>query len=397
MSFTSTFKENDLLPWQAVAFCLAIFTYACFGSPTPDKPGLAEITVAFLLVVSISLPALKTIPASVMILAGYGLSIPLLTGAVMGHPTAYILRDVIAFAFLLLPVFYSTLFQGRLPLLILMVCFTGLAFSVRTLIPYGVDLFQPGLWLGQPPRDTLYLANSPEVLFTALLLSGYGAYMLWSGRSVPMGLCFLALAVLPVVAMTVMMQRAGLGCVVIAACLWGTTAFWLRPLRMAVLGACLCIPVVLMLPLMGIIFEELIAKTEMVGLNSRTREWDAVLGQISGSVWTLLAGAGWGATFENPAVANLPVNFTHSLLSSLLWKTGLLGCLLSGVYFWDLARGGLNAFGRYFILVLSLAAPLIVAVILYASYKSLGFGLLLLVLHLMVTQRKLEKNQGSMS
>lgn len=385
----NTFRQT--VPWQSVSFSVALILYAFAGSPTPDGLGLAEIATAALLLISMSLPALKKLPVPVAAFVFYGLSLPLLVGVVSGHGTASIIRDLIPFGFLLMPILYHH--QKVSPWWIVLI---GVVFAIRSLIPYKDVLEHPQIWLGQPPADLLYLANSPEVLFSALFLFGMGGFLIWTRRSFLIGFVMTVLSGVPILAMAVMMQRAGVGCVILAGLIWGAIGFWLRPAHMVVTGGLLLLLVLPFVPLMESVMGTLVMKTELVGLNSRSQEWETVFNHISHSPWTMLFGLGWGLTFENPAVGNLPVNYTHSLISAMLLKTGVIGVVLLLLYLWILAKQAVPELFRSPVLVVALAMPLGIGLLFYASYKSLGFGLLLLVLANSAFYRKLEKNQRDM-
>ena len=120
-------------------------------------------------------------------------------------------------------------------------------------------------------------------------------------------------------------------------------------------------------------------KTALVGFNMRAEEMAAAWRQISAEPGSLLFGAGWGGTFESPAVGGLRVNYTHSLFSAMLLKTGLFGLALAFTYIVGVgvafARAG---FGRA-ALVLAIGAPFLIDVVFYAAYKSLDFGFILLL------------------
>ena len=382
---------------RALPFLTALILYACFSSPTPDAFGWAECVIGILLILALGIPTPARIPAPEGILFIYGLSIPLIIGAVAGHDRGMILRDLIAFAFLLLPLFFAKTMQKHQGLMIGAVTIIGVVFSVRALIPYQGDLFHPSYWLGQPPRDLLYLANSPEVLFSALYMGGVGAWLIWSRKSTVGGFALCALASLPMLAMSVMMQRAGIGCVLIAGLLLTGIGMWIRPARtLVVLG----VIVILALPVMALaqdILAHLIYKTRLVGFNSRQDEWATVLHLVEASPFSLLFGRGWGMVFENPAVGNLTVNYTHSLFSALLLKTGLVGVGLCLLYIGVLIRAAAPILARKPVLAMALLAPLGIGFFLYASYKCLGFGLLLILLANQGSAENLDKNQRDMA
>lgn len=399
MSFTQAldpFRPATLLrqpvAWQSVTFALALILYALTGSPTPDQISIAEILTAALLIISISLPILTQMPVPAALLIIYGFSLPVLVGVASGHAGGAIIRDLIPFGFLLLPLFYRASF-----LLPWLVAGIGMAFAGRSLLPYKDTLQHPQLWLGQPPADLLYLANSPEVLFSALYLLGTGLVLIWSRKSLIGGFFLMIAASLPVLAMAVMMQRAGIGCMILAGMVWAAIGFWARPGRTLLTGAVASLLLIPFIPLIEALLGTLAMKTELVGLNSRVQEWSTVLDLVSQSPWALLFGLGWGLTFENPAVGNIEVNYTHSLISALLLKTGVTGVGLTLLYLWIFAKQCVPQLFRSPVLVLALACPLGIGLLFYASYKSLGFGLILLLLANSTFYRKLEKNQRDMA
>jgi hypothetical protein len=348
------------------------------------------------LITAIRLPDLKSLPAPLILFFGFGLSVPLFVGAVSGNEPLLILRDVIAFSFLLLPLLFMQTLKNHTELLPGLLVFTGCAFALRTLLPYGDDIWHPESWLGRAPADLLYLANSPEVLFAGIILLCGGVWRIWEGRAILSGSLMAGLAALPLLSMAVMMQRAGIGCVALSMIFLGCVGMCLRPATTALLIMCLGLLVLPLVPLLGAVVAVLWQKTEMVGFNSRIQEWEAVWAAVGRTPLTLLAGLGWGGSLENPAVGNLRVNYTHSLMSSLLLKSGLAGVALFLCYLWIIAKLSVPELLRRPILVLALGAPLGIGLFLYANYKSLGFGLLLLLLCLLPLQRKLEKNQVDM-
>ena len=109
----------------------------------------------------------------------------------------------------------------------------------------------------------------------------------------------------------------------------------------------------------------------------RWQEMQAVFGAINHSAFSLLFGNGWGAQYASPAVAGDIVNFTHNFFSGLLLKAGLVGVCLSLFYFGMLIRGLGSLSKRAPVFVLAISGPLLINLFLYASYKSLDFGLIL--------------------
>ena len=332
---------------------------------------------------------------------GYGLTLPILIGLVVGHSAKDLVRDIIPFVFLFMPLFLGWITNIRPKIVIGSVALIGIIFSLRTFYVYRDILFMPSLWGQGPPTDLLYLANSPEVLFSCLVCLGYGGKMMVERASRLKGFMLILISFIPLVAMALMMQRAGIGAVIIYILLALIFLLYTRPKIPIYFMIGICAMLALGWPYIGIVFQTLWQKTELVGLNARAEEWRAVMQILSQNPVALFLGIGWGGQFENPAVGGLTVNYTHSLISSLLLKTGILGTLIILLgCFSPVVKGGIafltDRFSRDFILMGAVIFPFMISVFLYASYKSLGFGLILLVFSIFLN-RKLEKNDKAVS
>lgn len=375
------------LPLAVVLICLAVFVYALAGSPTPDNPGIVEAVIGFLLIMAVvtSSPAralsflqertgfLKVL----QILFLTGLIIPTVSGVYLGNDRMLVLRDVLAFAFLGLALFLTDSFAAseRLQRILQnILVFAGLVFCIRTLVPAF------NFWV--PQGELLYLSNSPLSLFAAVYLAGYAWTSLEQpdrGNLLRAVLSLAGLAIL-MAAMMLDVQRATIGAVWISWVVLALNTLLFRPRRLlwpllAIGGIC-----VLSFPLLSTAAGALATKTAEVGMNARLAEAEAVYDVLAGYSPSLIAGLGWGSTLNSPAVGGQTVNFTHSLLTTLALKGGVilfvLGCLLALaglhqiflIFQWDKVRG------------LSLFWAFIIPVFLYASHKSLDFGLILLMI-----------------
>jgi hypothetical protein len=255
-------------------------------------------------------------------------------------------------------------------------------------------MLSPALWGQGPPADLLYLANSPEVLFSAIFCLLCGGQFLFSQRKALLGVGLVSLSFAPVVAMALMMQRAGLGFYLLNGLAGVGCLLYFYPKKAVIAFAVCLLAGYFLWPFISIVGQSLLVKTELVGFNSRVQEWAAVIDVLTGRWTYFLFGEGWGGRLENPAVGGLSVNYTHSLISSLLLKTGVLGgfIILSGVLK-PLVQAADAVRGR-FLLFSALLSPFLISTFLYASYKSLGFGLILLAFS-SSSSRKLEKNPVS--
>lgn len=379
--------------WRFGLLCVAILFYTVAGSPTPDNPGRVELMLALLLMAAalpgvagwLSLRGLAGIrnaevwQISAAGLLFFGLSIPLVLGVLGNNDTGGILRDLLPFLLFLLPLFFTDIFARRpdyYPVLLGVAVLAGLGFALRSL-PQALAVFDTA------PDPLSYLANAPTVLFAALLLTGKGLQGALAGpgwRARLTGALCLGLAALPFMAMAMALQRASFGYAAVFVA--GTILVILyRQPRRAIIP--LLIVGIFLLPFLheGIaIYADLIEKTKRTGLNMRVEELQAVWRAICESPLTMLLGQGWGASFESPAVGGVRVNYTHSLLSAMLLKTGVCGLILAVAYLCALGRALLRLAAGRALLAAALAGPFLINIFFYASYKSLDFGLLLLLI-----------------
>jgi len=394
------FTLKDLISdYRSLFFFLSFLIYGSFSSPTPDSPSWAEFSIFLFLALSFGGYASKIFISyqrpwqwAGLALLVYGLSIPtIMGGAINNNMPLVIVRDVIGFIFLTLPLFMFPFLQAnekRNDILLWGALFIGLAFSLRVLF---VDFS-----FTTSRQNLLYLANSPLVLFSALYftLSAYSLLIKrYSLAHIGRAGLYGFIALLPLLAMFIDFQRASFIAVFFALTTMMITNFYRKPIRVILSFFILLLIAVIGYELGQTIINSLITKTAQVGLNMRLQELTAVWEQISVSPFTLLLGHGWGAEFESPAVGNLPVAYTHSLISYMLLKTGLIGLCLTFIYM-------ALIFEKLISLVLNkdtefnaLLWPFIIPILFYASYKSFDYGLLL-TLVLVTTYRTKKKNKS---
>ncbi len=376
------------------ALLAALLLYAGLGSPTPDALTPALVLIAFFLAIACGAPGLMAcLPSAgsasplwqtaARALLVYGLTVPLLTALVAGNTPGLVLRDLAAFVFLLLPLLlvYALPAGDKARLWLAgMIAFIGFTFAARVALP----AWGPSLSWGHVP-DPLYLANAPSTLFAALLLLGYGGLFVACARrrrDVCAGLALLAAAAVILMAMMMIAQRAYLGAAGLSIGFWLVLLLLRAPGRLWRLLVLLIPAAVLAWPVLTEAGAALAHKTVQVGFNNRFEEARAVLESVAGRPGALWWGQGWGATFESPAVGGMNVNFTHSLLTAMILKTGLAGLALTLGLIGFLMAGAARQLRCDPVMALALGLPLVINIFLYASYKSLDFGLLLLILGL---------------
>lgn len=375
------------LPASFLFFAGAIILYALLGSPTPDNPGAVEIAIGALLILAVGTGGLRGVIdlrlertiflKSLQILFLCGLILPTVSAVYYGNDIWLIARDLSAFAFIGLPLFLSEKYATNnhvARLLPYLAVFAGLAFALRTLIPAF------NIWI--PQGELLYLSNSPLALFAGAFLAG----ILWNNLMTPtkkniliVFLCLAGLAIL-IAAMLLDVQRATIGAVFLTVAVLALFSFVTTPRRAA-------LPLIVLLGLTAILYplvsdtaQALAEKTAAVGLNMRTQEAMAVFNSLAAEPESLFIGRGWGSLFSSPAVAGLDVNYTHSFLTTMALKGGLILLGLAILTVLMAIYEIFLIFQRDRVKGLSVFWPLLIPVLLYASHKSLDFGFVLLLI-----------------
>lgn len=375
-------------------FIGACLLYGVLGSPTPNVPGVTEVLIGALLVLAVGLEGavfvFRSLRASRAFFSGavflfYGLSVPLIIAVSSGHSAVQILRDLAPFIFLFCPLFFLPLFRyqrRRVDVAVCCLLFIGAMFSLRSLAG------QSGVCVLFCQGELLYLENMPTVLFAGLFLIGGAMYVFMRGDrtgGLLKSLLVVCFALPPFFAMALTLQRASLGAfalyILIILCFY----LYYRPMRATWLFVFVVALFTVFSTVLSVSFlpvADIFGKTGLVGLNNRPQEADAVWRAVSENPASLFFGLGWGAHFNSPAVGGLSVNFTHNFFTTMLLKTGLCGLILSLAYIAGTAR----VLGRVVlcspVIGLALAAPFLIDITLYASFKSLDFGLTLLMINL---------------
>lgn len=380
--------QNEALSLRRVSLFFVMGLYALMGSPTPDHPGWIELLLGLGLIAFVGAsggmriisPAQPSPPFvnALRALVCYGLVVPTAVGVINGNDTLLAARDMLSFLFLALPLVLSfrdmTSASFRSLILGLACCIAAL-FSVRTLLPVL------NLWI--PQGELMYLSNSPLVLFAGVYAI-IGAWHAFETRAIVPAFFWMALSALICAAMLLDTQRATLLAMVLSLLMYGLYRFAKRPVNQI-------LPALVLIAVCGAgwvliydVFQLMAVKTQAVGWNARQAEAWAVYEALAKNPGAILWGIGWGGSFSSPAVAGLDVNFTHSFLTTLALKGGLL---LLGLGLWVLIAGCLSVLrlilsGREADVRIGLALgwAFIIPMFLYASHKSLDYGLVLMVM-----------------
>lgn len=384
--------------WRGLAFIAAFALYALWGSPTPNNPDWVEGAIALLLFVAVGWRIavenftfykhykLSRWELAAKILLIYGFTVPVLVGVIQGNDVGVILRDLVAFIFLCLPLFFVRFVagdKGRERIFFYLTLMVGLVFAIRVLVPHFL--------LFRNTTELLYLANSPLVLMSALFLAGAAGLQIYQKTTlsnlVKAGI-LISLASLPILSMFVDLQRASFAALVLSAVSLSAIGFVKAPKRMVFPFIIMGLGVLIFQDYFLHLISGVGAKTSQVGLNMRAQELQAVWESVSATPLNIILGLGWGSHFASPAVGELNVTYTHSFLTYIFLKTGLVGLGLSVIYLYFIFEKLVRVYLRCPVKGNALIWPFLIPLFLYASHKSFDFGVLLSLIIIMAGARE---------
>lgn len=399
---------KQLFSLRHICLILAWLCYGIFGQPTPDSIGLAESMIAVLLFLSIininNLFRYENMLKPLICNNGYYHIImllwfvyPVYTGFIYGQDLRFMARDIMAVFCLVLPFFLAHNVSDRTQSTLLWVgSAVGFFFAFREIMLHFSHIFLP---VSAVIPANAYLSGAVEVSLAACVMGHYLVQALLTcpgqdgWRKIPGNrirggilvgmLCGMMGMVLYSLYLT--QQRAALAMVFIY--IMGVTIFYVASSIRQASQRMKIIAVAIALGVMGLWFHAwigsaiapLLEKNRLVGNNARLAEFSTILEYIGADLVTAMFGMGWGARFANPAVGLWQVGYSHSLISYLIFKTGLAGVCIYGVFMWQCLRG-LGQRLRQSPALAACIPPLILSLTLYANYKSLGYGLVLTVL-----------------
>ncbi len=377
--------------YRTICLISACLIYAIFGSPTPDNISIIEIIIAILIALSIGVGRsydafVKNYNKRFWKSAGqifliYGMTVPIIIGVINNNSLTDILRDIFPFLFLFLPMFLLPLLRAKpyyFKNILLAIIIIGILFSLRSIMMRFYNrCFLPC------PDELLYLENMPTVLFACLIMIGTAMSRIIKGINIYNIAIFSLLVIIsliPITAMITTLQRASIGSIAIYIILLLGYYIFKNPYRAVIL---IIIGTILSLIInisFSSIFYELWNKTQNVGFNMRFQELATIWDIVTTNITVFLFGIGWGGQFYSPAVGGLSVNFTHNFFTTLLLKTGILGVISCIAYIAGLLERLSRVVIKNPVFGLALTFPILIDLTLYASFKSLDFGLVLLLI-----------------
>lgn len=431
---------------SSIFIVLGLLFYA-LTTPCPHKLGLIQVAVALCLAASViaskprwilSRDALRDNSAYLFLggtaqFAAIIFFIIAVFGAVSHLDSGLTLwmlgRDILPYFFLILPLLFTNIGHGtarRLTIVIpIIVSFVGVVYSLKFI---GSVLNQAGSiphYLGDQinaytcncvqyrvSRDAYCFPFDPAVQFSAVFLMLRAVKQIASAnkRAVLQGVVIAILSALPIMAISLLLNRAMLGLICVALVVYCATSRR-RIFAAIVVASVLTITILAVGTLITVTPDEvstvtqeevstvtqdevpavapnsaslsdaLLEKQKLLGFNNKAGELISLFQDLSKSSWSLVFGLGWGGQFYSPAVGQV-ASFTHSLISYAVLKAGFLGLLLLGIYLLWIACTYFKIkrpFRRIFSPELyAINCVILISLLFQPTYKTPTYGVLLL-------------------
>lgn len=383
---------------RVLALVAAVVLYGVLSWPAPPEVRVVEVAIAALLVAAAGIarpwavvsghalhrPGAPPWEATAVMAFAALLWPPLARGLALGAGMADVLRDVVPLIYLFLPVLLVPVLRRAGPraatALAMALAAAGVLFALRWW--RQADWGFGAVGARAMSDGARYYLNAPSVLFAGIALplaslglAARGGLWRWG-----MALLLLVPAALCLGALAGAVHRMALGMAVLAFAAAG--AWWLRRRPWLVLGwaAAALAATLLSDGLLTGAVQQVAEKSRLTGANTRFEEAAAVVELVGGSPWSLLIGEGWGALIANPAVGGWRVSYTHTLLSYVLLKAGLLGLAALLAYLLSLVPAALILLRGSPPMAWAVLPPLAMSLGLHTSFKYLDCGLLLTLL-----------------
>ncbi|MEZ5528806.1 MAG: hypothetical protein R3E57_02505 [Porticoccaceae bacterium] len=370
---------------SALLWFVILFLYSVFSSPFPKVPGLVEMVLGSGLIVAVlshkNLFALlqgrvkreDVFSLVSLIIFTYFLIVPSLNFVLGDWELNDYVRDLVPLIYLSLPflIRHGSISSDSRNIFLFGLIFSGVAFSVRYFYESGLQLNQIGKIVcfdndGYYPFD-------PTVTFSMI----YCLCCAFLGKvSLLLRILLMTSGLVCAAALFGVAQRAPIGLLILSMSIlfFAETAF----MRLFVV---LLVAIAVWIFFEGAIesvFSVLIEKQLVYGDNNKIAEFKDVLSALD-TPTKIFFGLGWGALFDSSAYDGLTSN-THSIISYFIVKTGAIGSLFLFIYISFFLVSAVKLFLNDRVLALSIVSALFIGLLLQPTYKTLSFGILLLVL-----------------
>lgn len=391
------FRWRQILLYDksSIFMVLGLLFYA-LTTPCPHTLGLIQVAVALCLAASVIASNPRLIYGSdalsgnsAFLLLGSGAQFAAIIffliaifGAVSRIDSGLTLwmlgRDILPYFFLILPLLFTNIKHEtarRLTIVIpIIVTFVGIVYSLKFIgsvlnqagsIPHyladQINAYTCNCVQYRVSRDAYCFPFDPAVQFSAIFLVLRAVKLIASAsrRPVLQGVVIAMLSALPIMALSLLLNRAMLGLICVSIIVYCARSIRRIFAAIVVVGI-LTITVLIVGTLNTVMQDEvstviqeeistvvpnsvsappnsaslssaILQKQKILGFNNKTGELISLYQDLSKSTWRLIFGLGWGGQFYSPAVGQV-ASFTHSLISYAVLKSGFIGLVLLGIY-----------------------------------------------------------------
>lgn len=370
-------------------FISSILLYAIFSFPFPKNPGITEIIIGVLLVKStgikgvfglLSFESNEYEQQKIRFAFWYLLFIPTITMLVNGWELNDYVRDIVPLVYMFLPLLVFSNIKSSKHILMLphILSVAGLFFSVRFFIETESTPFDVGgsiLW-----DNKKYFSYDPAVLFGAIwFFIRAGEVFSRSIINTLLSLCYFFGSFICLTALAGVVQRAPLALFALACGIYFMKSNIPKVYKLLIISLLFIVSFEYLGDLIFNVLDMFYEKQQLHGLNNKDSEFSAVFELMSLGLSSTFFGVGWGGVFYNPAYGMLMSN-THSIVSYALIKTGLLGMLAFVFYASRIVRDILTIFKYDIGVTLASSFSLAIGLFFQPTYKTLSYGVILVII-----------------
>jgi len=366
-----------------------------FSFPWPKEIGVVEALLAVALVFAFY-------KGYILLLYKLNLSylfvlvfIMLFVIGVLSNPLGDVIRDMISYTYLGIPLafyyknrlFFKHVHKNSnyndvifLRFLVLFSC-TGLLYSLRAIWPfiktYGLDL--SGIYKSQLFPHTDYIFLDPSLVFGASFICVYGISKL-KYNDFSIGLLYLILSLLIIAAPFFATIRAPVSMYVLIAL--SAIIFTYKYKSLMLLPG-----IIIIIYLFSGLAENMLIKHNEVGGNAKIDEVVIIVNyMLEQPIYNILFGSGFGSVYYSPILETY-VRFSHNVFSYGFFKGGIALLLVITVLFiWIVTSATVKLIRAFkvndtlaFASLISFLASFLISTLLEPGYKTLDFGLLMIV------------------
>lgn len=405
-------KIKNYFDFNTIVVSIMLLIYAFFSSSTPDKIGVAEAIIAFILVLVIVKNSFSKIFDIKMNLRIFGifyiffiymLIVPTFTGIVIKmNDIINFFRDFIPFLYFFLPIFFIP-FMRKEPkkwiyLLSGLLLIIGASFSIRHFVGAVQDFSTFGKVVIHGDKN--YFPMDPSVIFGATfgILMGL-ELMFFSMKHTKnlklIGLILVVLGVTAYLSILAIVVRAQiilvLFSVIIFILIRAKTQTWIIVLLFIIIASTF-FSVFFLEGIFSDIFGLVMDKFNAVGLSGRDAEAMAVIKNSSKSIISLVFGEGWGGLISNPTGGGAMYRFVHNVNMYFLFKAGLFGFLFGSIFifyfFYQVIVRLISCRKKHIVIVLiSIFNSTVLNFILEPGYKMMPIGLIITLFYLILIKK----------